>query len=58
MKLVGMLMFCVEIAYSAPDGKNELPSSVDVGAIVRVDAPRIVTNSYTLPPLTTSPSTS
>ena len=58
MKFVLMLMFCVEIAYSASDGKNVPPSKVDVGAMVRLAAPRIVTNSYTLPPFTTSPSTS
>lgn len=46
------------IAYIAPDGASEPASSVDDGAMVRRDAPRIVTNSYTLPPLTTSPSTS
>ena len=58
VKSVSTLMFCVEIAYSASDGKNVPPSSVDDGASVRLSAPEMVTNSYTLPPFTTSPSTS
>ena len=58
LKSVLTLIFCVEIAYSASDGKNVPPSSVDDGAISRFSAPEMVTNSYTLPPFTTSPSTS
>ena len=52
------LTFCDAIAYIASDGKNQPASSVDDGARVRRDAPSTVTNSYKLPPLTMSPSTS
>ena len=52
------MTFCVEMAYSAPDGSNVPPSSVDDGAIERLDAPTTDTNSYTLLPFTASPSTS
>ena len=58
LKSVGTLMLCVEIAYSASDGRNCPASSVDDGAIVRLAAPSTDTNSYTAPPFTTSPSTS
>ena len=44
-KSVATFTFCVDIAYSAPDGEKVPPSSVDDDAIVRLDAPITATNS-------------
>ena len=49
-KSVGTPMLWLAMAYNAPDGSNVPPSSVVDGASVRLDAPKIYTNSNELPP--------
>ena len=57
-KSVCTLTFCCASAAFAPDGSNTPGSSVEDAARMARDAPSTDTNSYTLPPCATSPSTS